>query len=167
MKWTILHSYPDPQMERDWREFLLRADYPAHYVSPEYFREPFVRENKPFAILAWHDGKVVGAVSGIHDGPQVSCGLLSRPQACFDKGIDLNIPVKSVIGGLLEEARSAQLISLYTWSRIDQLEDHGYQCKEEEGVVMLDLTEGPEALFKGFSSTRGTEIRNAIKLEWE
>src|SRR6476646_4596969 len=69
--WTILHSYPDNKyLDDSWRDFLTEADFGAHYVSPEYFREPFMRNKRPFVILAWQDKRVVAAISGIHEGHQ-------------------------------------------------------------------------------------------------
>lgn len=161
--WTIVHNYPDPQLEEHWREFLTRADFPAHYLSPEYFREPFIRGKDPFAIFAWHEGKIVGALTGIHEAEQVICGLECRPQACFDKSIDPTIAAEGLTAALLTEANSASLITLYTWSPIDRFLAHGYRVEQQEGVVMIDLTKGTEYLFKGFSSNRRTNVRAAIK----
>jgi hypothetical protein len=161
--WTILHSYPAADVDDAWREFLTRADFPAHYVSPEYFREPFVRDKKPFVVLAWQGERVVGAVSGTHEEQQLVCGLMSRPQICFDRDVDPEAPAEALISGLLEEAGPAKLITLHSWVPLNILSNHGYQCKEEEGVVMLDLTKGADALFKQFAATRRTDIRNAIK----
>ena len=161
---TVLHRYPDDSHVIDrWREFLTRADFAAHYVSPEYFREPFVRDKRPFVVLAWQGERVVAALSGIHEGEQLICGLMSRPQICFDKTVDLAAASEGLLGGLLAEAGSDKLITFYSWVPLESLSKHGYRCKQEEGVVMLDLTNGPDELFKGFANTRRTDIRNAIK----
>jgi hypothetical protein len=163
MNWTILHNFPDPEIEEDWREFLTRADFPAHYVSPEYFRDPFFRDKDPFAILAWHEGKIVGALTGLHELEQVICGQASRPQACFDKSIDPTLAAEGLTAALLVEAHSAALITLYTWSPIDRFLAHAYRVEQKQGVVMIDLTKGPESLLKSFSSNRRTNVRAAIK----
>lgn len=163
--WSLLHNYPGPELEEHWREFLTRADFPAHYVSPEYFREPFFRDKDPFAILAWHEGKIVGALTGLHEAQQVICGQESRPQACFDKSIDPTIAAEGLTAALLAEAEahSAVLITLYTWSPVDRFLAHAYRVEPKQGVVMIDLTKGPEFLFKNFSSNRRTNVRAAIK----
>ena len=162
--WTILHSYPDDMgVDARWRKFLTRSDFAAHYVSPEYFREPFVRDKRPFVVLAWQGEQVVAALSGIHEGEQLICGLMSRPQICFDKTVDVAAASEGLLGGLLAEAGSDKLITFYSWVPLESLSKHGYRCKQEEGVVMLDLTNGPDELFKGFANTRRTDIRNAIK----
>jgi hypothetical protein len=163
MNWTILHNYPGTELEEHWREFLTRADFPAHYVSPEYFREPFFRDKDPFAILAWHEGKIVAALTALHDAEQVICGQGSRPQACFDKSIDPAIAAESLTAGLLAEAHSAALITLYTWSPVDSFLAQAYRVEQEEGVVIIDLMKGPESLFKGLSSNRRTNVRTAIR----
>ena len=162
--WTILHSFPDdPDVESRWREFLTRADFAAHYVSPEYFRDPFFRGKRPFVILAWEGERVVAALSGVHEKQQLVCGLMSRPQICFDKTIDLAGTSDALVGGLLNEAESDKLITLYSWVPLNTLSKHGFGCKQEEGVVMLDLSKGPDELFRQFAPTRRTDIRNAIK----
>jgi Acetyltransferase (GNAT) domain len=162
--WTTLHSYPsDIGVEGRWRNFLTRADFAAHYVSPEYFCEPFVRGKRPFVVLAWQGDRVVAALSGIHEEQQLICGLMSRPQICFDNSVDLAAASDALVDGLLNEAESNKLITFYSWVPLNTLSKHGYQCKQEEGVVMLDLTKGPDELFKQFANTRRTDIRNAIK----
>jgi hypothetical protein len=160
----ILHRYPDDTHVIDrWREFLTRADFAAHYVSPEYFREPFFHDKKPFVILAWQGDRVVAVLSGTHEGPQLTCGLKSRPQLCLDRTADLAEVSDALVRGLLNEAGSDKVITLYSWIPLNTLSKYGYRCKQEEGVVMLDLTKGPDELFKQFAQTRRTDIRNAIK----
>lgn len=160
----ILHSYPDDTRVIDrWREFLTRADFAAHYVSPEYFREPFFRDKHPFVILAWQGDRIVAALSGVHEGQQLTCGLMSRPQISIDNTADLAAVSEALVTGLLNEAGSEKLITVYSWIPLNTLSTYGYRCKQEEGVVMLDLTKGPDELFKQFAQTRRTDIRNAIK----
>lgn len=161
--WTILHSYPDEVSEDRWRKFLAQADFAAHYVAPEYFREPFFRDKRPFVVLAWQGDRIVAALSGMHEEHQLVCGLVSRPQICFDKAVDREAVSDALVDGLRREAGSDKLITIYSWAPLNTLAKHGYRCREEEGVVMLDLTKGADELFKQFSQTRRTDIRNAIK----
>jgi len=162
--WTILHSYPDDMWVNDrWKQFLTRADFAAHYVSPEYFREPFFRDKRPFVVLAWHGEQVVAALSGIHEDQQLVCGLISRPQICFDRAVNREAASDALVAGLLHEAASDKLITFYSWVPLNTLSKHGYRCQQEEGVVMLDLAQGPDELFKQFSEARRTNIRKAIK----
>ena len=162
--WTVLHRYPDdPQLDRRWRAFLTNADFASHYVSPEYFREPFIRDKRPFVVLAWQNNQVVAALSGIHEEHQMACGLRSRPQICFDNNADLPAAAEALMQGLSQEANGDKLITFYSWVPLDSLAKYGYRCKQVEGVVMLDLTKGADELFKQFAPTRRTDVRNAIK----
>jgi hypothetical protein len=132
-------------------------------VSPEYFREPFFRDKRPFVVLVWKSEHVVAAVSGIHEEHRLVCGLASRPQMCFDGTADLAAISDALANGLLNEAGSDKLITLYSWVPLNNLAKRGYQCKQESGVVMLDLTKGADGLFREFAPTRRTNVRNAIK----
>ena len=162
--WTILHSYPDDAvLEERWRKFLTRSAFATHYVAPEYFHEPFFRDKRPFVVLALQGERVVAALSGIHENQQAISGLRFRPQICFNDTVDSGAASDALVRGLLNEAGSDKLIALYSWVPLNTLSNYGYRCKEEEGIVMLDLTKGPDELFKQFSGTRRTDIRNAIK----
>ena len=162
--WTILHSYPDDvRVEDRWRQFLTRSEFAAHYVSPEYFREPFFRDKRPFVVLAWQGERVVAALSGIHEKQQAISGLRSRPQICFDDAVDLAAASDALVAALSHEGKSDKVLTFYSWLPLDTLAKYGYRCEQQEGVVMLDLTKGPDELFKGFANTRRTDIRNAIK----
>src|SRR5215216_4045578 len=120
--WTILHSYPDDTgVGARWRQFLTRADFAAHYVSPEYFREPFFRDKRPFVVLAWQGERVVTAVSGIREKQQLVCGLRSRPQICFAETVDLAAASDALVAALLHEAESDQVITVYSWVPLDTL----------------------------------------------
>ena len=162
--WTILHSYPDDRhVDARWREFLTEADFGAHYVSPEYFREPFFRDKRPFVVLAWQSERIVAALSGMHEERQIVCGQISRPQVCFDKTVDRETASHALVDGLFHEAGAEKLITFYSWVPLNTLSKHGYRCHQEEGVVMLDLTKGPDELFKHFAEARRTNIRKSIK----
>jgi hypothetical protein len=161
--WTVLHSYPNESCEDRWREFLARADFAAHYVAPEYFREPFFRDKQPFVVLAWQGERVVAAISGMHEEQQLVCGQISRPQICFDKEVDRETASDALADGLLHEAGADKLITFYSWVPLDTVSKHGYRSQQEEGVVMLDLTQGADELFKHFAEARRTNIRKSIK----
>jgi Acetyltransferase (GNAT) domain len=162
--WTILHYYPDDAVLEDrWRKFLIRSDFATHYVSPEYFREPFFRDKRPFVVLAWQGERIVAALSGTHEQQQLICGLRFRPQICFDETIDIEAACDALVSGLLKEAERDKLITFYSCVPLNTLSKYGYRCKQEEPVIMLDLTKGADKLFKEFSGTRRTDIRNAIK----
>src|SRR5439155_22279369 len=90
-RFTILHSFPSPDIEKAWRDCLSRVEFPAHYDTPEYFAEPYWTGRRPFAILAMDQGSVVGVLTGLHEQNEVMCGLQSRPQICIDPTADSSV----------------------------------------------------------------------------
>jgi len=40
LNFKILREFPSPDLERAWRDYLARIEFPSHYESPEYFLEP-------------------------------------------------------------------------------------------------------------------------------
>ncbi len=167
MRWKIIHSFPEAELERSWRACLTHADYPTHYTAPEYFLEPFWADRRPFAALALDGDAVTGVVTGVLEDSLIVCGLPARPQVCQRKDANQEQVSKALSQGLLEAAEGKiELITLYTWTAMEGFRTEGYSVREysgENGVAVLDLAKGPDALFKGFSQTRRTDIRNAIK----
>ncbi len=165
MKFKIIREFPAPDLERAWRDFLTRAEFPAHYDSPEYFVEPLWPGKPRFAVLALHGEKVTGVLTGLHAGKNVMCGLPARPQISIDPAGDTAAIVEALVQGLLAEAKSAELVSVYTWSylQLPQFSARGFQTQELQGNVVLDLTLGPDALFKQFAKDRRRNIRYAEK----
>ena len=160
----ILHDFPSSEIEGAWRDCLRRVECPAHYDSPDFFREPYLLGTNPFAILAVDRGFVTGVLTGLHQGNQVTSGLQSRPQICVDPTADTGMALDSLARGLLAEAGSAKLITIYTWSSLPLhgFESYYFRRRELEGDVVLDLTEGPDALFKQLHASRRKNIRHGI-----
>lgn len=163
MSWIVLHNFPEPELEQKWREFLSRADFPTHYTSPEYFRETFFTDLKPFVVLALEGGEIIGALSGLHRADKVECGIQWRPQISCDPTVDQAIVGEHLLQGLSEEARDAKLIEIHTWQPVEVWQAHRFKVLKQEAVVMLDLKLGADAIFKQFVGTRRTDIRKAIK----
>jgi hypothetical protein len=159
----LVHTFPPPDIEARWRAFIKRADVASHYVSPEFFREPFFKDLRPFAILAIDKSEVTGVASGIHQGNAVVCGIAQRPQVALDKTADQAATADLLAQGVLAEARGAELIRVYAWSPLNILGRHGFRSRQEEGVVMLDPSSGAESLFRRFSKGRKAAIRSAIR----
>ena len=166
---VILHDFPSSEIERAWRDCLRRVEFPAHYYSPEFFREPDWEGKSPFAILAVDRGLITGVLTGLHEGNQVISGLQSRPQICVDPTADTRVALDSLARGLLAEAGSAKLITAYSWSwlALDAFQPFGFRRRSLEGNVVLDLTKGPEILFKELNKKRRTNIRFAIRNDVE
>lgn len=156
---------PPPDVEEAWRDCLSRVEAPAHYNCPEFFKEPVWIGKRPFAVLALDRGSVIGVLTGLNEGAQVLSGLQSRPQICLDTTAEATAALSGLARGLLNEARSAKLVTAYTWSSLplDAFKAYGFRCRELEGNIVLDLTKGPAALFKEFHASRRKNIRYAMK----
>lgn len=165
MNFKILHGFPPPDLESVWRDGLTRVELPSHYVAPEYFLEPFWAGKRLFAVLALANDQVRGVLTGVHNGRHVISGLQARPQICADATHDAATTLETLLQGLLTEAASAELISVYTWPSlaIPTFSAHGFRSRELRGNVVLDLTRGAEALFREFPKDRRRNIRFAEK----
>src|SRR6516225_8597642 len=62
-----------------------------------------------------------------------------------------------------QESKSAKLVDLFLWSDMTGLVAARFHQRTYEGVVILDLSLGPNALFREFSQTRRIDIRRAMK----
>jgi hypothetical protein len=164
-RFLILHEFPPPDLERAWRECLTRVEAPAHYESPEYFLEPYWAGNNPFAVLAFSGSKIIGVVTGLHKGGEVVSGLPSRPQICIDPSADETLAIGILADGLLKEAGSSKLITLYSWASraLPAFERRGYRLREVGEVVVLDLSAGAQALFDNLAKNRRRDVRLAIR----
>jgi hypothetical protein len=152
-------------VEKRWREFLARIDSPAHYDAPEYFLEPYWAGKRPFAVLALDRGRVSGVLTGLHVAGEVTSGLASRPQVRVDDSTDLTTASNGLIEGLLQEAGSGKLITVFTWSwlPLPEFGRRGFHRRELEGDVVLDLSIGAEALFTQFHKNRRRDVRLAMR----
>ena len=159
----ILHRRPEGLIEALWRACLADADFPTHYTAPEYFLEPGFRNKGPFAILSLSGKEVTAVLTGTNDGAYVQSGLSVRPQIVFSRRADRVRAMTNVVDGLLLEAASAKLVDLFVWSDIATLVDPRFRKKQYEGVAMLNLSRGPDALFRKFSENKRRNIKRAIK----
>lgn len=164
-RFLVFRESPPRDIEEPWRAFLSGIDSPSHYDSPEYFLEPHWAGKRPFAILAVHEGKVVGLASGIHVDGSTVCGVQSRPQIRIDPAVDPLIAGANLVEGLLQEAGTDKLITVFAWNWVplNGLERRGFQRRELEGDVVLDLKMGSDAIYKQFHENRKRNIRAALK----
>src|SRR5277367_3507637 len=115
MEFKILREFPSTDLEAAWRDYLTRLEFPAHYDSPEYFREPLWSGKRPFAVLAMQNARVLGVLTGIQPDKNVMCGLPSRPQISVDPTCDEDPTLEALAKGLSAVAKPAGLISVFTW----------------------------------------------------
>jgi hypothetical protein len=158
-----VHEFPDHQLEENWRDCLKRVRFPAHYNSPEYFLSPLWEGKRPFAVLAFQDSRVVGILTGIHDGENLNCGLQSRPQVCMDETLEPVVIEESLAMGLRKEENGESLVNVYSWAPLEGFGRLGFHHREFEGDVVLDLSLGADVLFKQFHESHRRNIRNAIR----
>ena len=159
----ILHGHPASTIETAWRACLAESDFPTHYAAPEYFHETILFGSNPFAVLSIVGERVTAVLTGIHRSDRVQSGLSNRPQIAFSRHADRSLAMNNLIAGLLHEARSPKLVDFFLWSDVAGLVDARFRQRPYNGVVMLDLLAGPDALFRRFSQTRRNSIRWAIK----
>jgi hypothetical protein len=159
----ILHRQPGGLIETPWRACLADADFPTHYTAPEYFSEPGFRNKGAFAVLSLSGEEVTAVLTGTNEGGYVQSGLSVRPQIVFSRRADRVRALANMVDGLLVEAGSAKLVDLFVWSDVATLVDPRFRKKQYEGVAMLDLSRGPDALFRKFSENKRRNIKRAIK----
>lgn len=165
MNFVTVHEYPNPELETAWLDCLTRVGCPAHYDAPAFFSEPYWAGQEPFAVLAVDGPRVTGVMTGLHKEGEVLCGLPSRPQICVDATCDQAATLDALVRGLLIEAKSSELISVFTWAHLQLpvFTARGFRSRELTGNVVLDLTQGSEQLFKQFPKDRRRNIRFAEK----
>ena len=165
----ILHQFPEPDLERHWRDCLAHVEFPAHYDAPEFFLEPFWKGKRPFVVLAIERGLVNAVLTGCHEGNQVVSGLPSRPQICVADRASGEATSDALARGLLKEAGSASLVTVYAWSQtpLEAFSGHGFLRRSLEGNVVLDLSKGADEVFRQFCESRRRNIRFATKHDVE
>jgi hypothetical protein len=163
LDFEIVHEFPSPSLELAWRDCLDRVDAPAHYNAPEYFRDPKQGDERRFAVLATKESRVTGVLTGAHEGDHAACGLMTRPQLCVDRTASAVATVETLAQGLLAEASAAKLLTVYSRVPLEGFTRYGFRERTLEGAVVLDLTQGPEALFRQLDKKRRNCIRSAMR----
>jgi len=168
MNYKILSEYPNEDLLAKWNDFLANARFPTHYVTPNFFVDPFVRGGERFVVLAFDENEKIAAIlSGVDDGRKIVSGLFVRPQTAFRKDADKRQAAGTLLAGLKAKGgERLELIDLHSWEQIDEFKDLDFLGERAEGantIIMLDLTKGADRIFKEFSQTRRNEIRKFLK----
>jgi hypothetical protein len=167
MKFEIITNYPAPEIEKKWFAFLPDSDYPSHYTSPGFFKEPFWAGKNPFAVLVFEEEKIVGAATGLQQEKQIVCGLEVRPQVSVSTNCDRKNVIKTLVEGLLEIGKDeAELLTFHCSQRLEDFVGFGFNEKKATGtfeVMMLDLSKGADTVFKNFSQSRRSDLRKAMR----
>ncbi|MBP9664291.1 MAG: GNAT family N-acetyltransferase [Pyrinomonadaceae bacterium] len=162
----VLTGTPEGEILALWNDFFANAVLPTHYVSPDFFCDPFAGHGRRFAVLVSIGDRVDAVATGTENGTAIRCGLGVRPQAVFRKNVDLAAVGAVLAGALKQGCLTADLIDLHSWGPLDGLRSSGFAHKaasEGDRVIMLDLSKGPEQLFKEFSERRRTDLRKTMK----
>jgi hypothetical protein len=106
---------------------------------------------------------VTGVLTGCRDGYRVQSGLSVRPQIALSRTAPREPTMANLIAGLLTEAGDAKLVDLFLWSDLAPLVGSRFCEKKCDGVILLDLSCGPDALFRKFSENKRRNIKRAIK----
>ncbi len=166
MKHIVLTSPPDNGLAGKWNAFLADAPFATHYVTPNYFADPYIRGEK-FAVLAVEDNdKIAAVMTGVFDREKIISGLFSRPQMVCGNGADRERAITALLDGVNELGNKTKLIEIYTWEKIPEFAGHAMQIRpsnNETSVVIIDLSIGPDAIFANFSQTRRNELRKVIR----
>lgn len=166
MRHIVLTSQPDEALAERWNAFLADADFATHYVTPNYFIDPYAGGNR-FAVLAIDDADEIQAVvTGSYQGEAVTSGMFSRPQSAFRRGAEHSEAAAALLSGMREVGGGRGLIELYTWQPMQHFAALGMTARpsaDATSIVVLDLSAGPDALFARFSQTRRNEIRKALR----
>ena len=161
----LLREFPDGPTEKLWREFLTRAACPAHYDSPEFFLEPYWKNQKPFAVLLLRGDRGVGVLTGFDEGKRIISGQRSRPQVCIATDADANLASLRLADALLSYFPDAKLLTVYGWvsSELPGLAQRGFRKATVEGCAVLDLRPGAQCIFENLPQHRRRDIRKAIR----
>ncbi|MDH3494189.1 MAG: GNAT family N-acetyltransferase, partial [Acidobacteriota bacterium] len=163
----IITAYPEEKLEKEWLEFLGRANYPSHYTSPGFFLMPHWDDRRPFAVIVREENKIAAVACGIFPGQKIEIGLAVRPQVAFDPSCEDAQLAASLFEGVTSQAGSSpELITLYSMERIPGLVELGFAERKStagDRVVVIDLLAGIDSVFKGLSSSRRANIRKAKK----
>ncbi len=104
MSYKILHESPDAETLAQWQEFLANAEYATHYVTPNFFVDPFIRGGKRFAVLTFdEDDKVSAVLTGVDDGKKLVSEMAVRPQTAFRKDTNLFQTAQILLHALKEK----------------------------------------------------------------
>jgi len=163
-KYYVITALPEVEMLEKWQDLLLNSILASHYVTPDFFADPFVGAGRKFAVFALNGERIDAVLTGLVSNEGVTSGLGVRPQIAFRDGIDKAAAAVSLMRGV--ESISGPLVRIFSWEAIEELDNLGYRhelCNEGDHVVMLDPSEGAENLFKQFSERRRTDLRKVMK----
>lgn len=158
---------PDAALAVRWNAFAATAPLATHYVTPNYFTDPYIRGERVAVLVVDGDEAITAVMTGVVSGGKFVSGMFSRPQLVFGANANRERSVAALLEGVSEIGKGKiKLVEIYTWEASPEFAAQSMQMRlsnETTSVVILDLAAGAEAIFAKFSQTRRNEIRKAIK----
>ena len=114
----FITAMPDTGFCEKWDDLLQNARLASHYVTPDFFADPFVGEGERFAVFAMEGDRLDAVLTGLRFKNTITSGLPVRPQIAFRDGIDQTAADALVRGVHSFDARQSTLIRLYSWKQI-------------------------------------------------
>ncbi len=163
----VIKEMPGRELLTQWEAFLSDTSFVSHYVTPDFFLDPFVGVGDRCAILTVEQDRITAVLTGLRTKRTFAAGLAVRPQIAFRDDADKASAGEAIANGLAALCGpTVELISLFSWEQIAGLDRFGYEQEVSSGadrVCILDLEKGSEALFKEFSERRRTDLRKVMK----
>ena len=162
----IVTGRPDAQLAAAWSACVDKWERATPFIGPEFLADRRNAGLNPFAILATDGDSVHGVLTGTNVDGRTLVGIECRPQVHIEPDAPASA-AEQLVAGLREYTdQGTKLVSVCSWVKMPALAEAGYREKRF-GVpvtpILLDLAKGPDQLFKEFSATRRTRIRQAIR----
>src|SRR5215469_15077890 len=104
-KHLILTSPPDDSTIAAWNDCLDNSEFAGLYVTSDFLRVLYFKDQRPFAVLAVSDGVVHGVVTGVVGDRDIECGHSGSPQICLRRGSS-----PEAVGEVLAEGLRRQVL---------------------------------------------------------
>jgi hypothetical protein len=166
MNHVIVTAFPDAATVAAWNDCLDNSEFAGFYTAPEYFRVQYVEHARPFAVLAVTGDAVHGVATGVRADQDVVCGHSGSPQLCIRRGSSSEDVGRALATGLRSvSVKSTKFISIFAWNETAGFRSLGFRPKTFHthlGTILLDLSKGPELLFRNCGDTSRYNIKRAI-----
>ena len=161
MRCRILTSPPDLGVETAWRAFLKTIKLPAHYVTPDFFSEPWSVGDRPFAVIAEEEDVVLGVLTGVRRRCEVLSGMPHRAQIALTPGPCRAAVEECLVNGLIALSNGHGVIRLYATEVLERTVARGFSAEKVDDTIVVDLQRSEPELFKSFAGRKQRDLRHA------
>ena len=162
----IVTGRPDAELAAAWSACVSKWERATPFIGPEFLVDKRNSGLNPFAILAINGDAVRGVLTGTNVDGRALIGIECRPQVYIERDAPAWVSEQLVAGLREYSSQGVKLVSVCSWDKMPVLAGEGYREKSfgvPVAPILLDLAKGTEQLFKEFSATRRTRIRQAIR----